>query len=397
MLNGRALNRSALNATAAAVALLAAASFTASATVTASGTHQQAASANINCSVQAIFGGERERFAFWSGSASATPTFIAGKILGASGFWTAESSFTGFIEYQVWAEAGFDVSSSLELLADVTLAEGAWVGGSQTDWAGRKAGSLKGQWEGESTFLAEGSRTRLANAAWTPESALWAEPTVTIGGITYHEGYTFHTGKVTWTNVPYLTATFINGALHQAEATWVGNAHLIGSGRGTWAGSVEFNIPPTKIHPARCDLSHSSTFVADPLYEGGVGASLEGTSQWVIKPRVKHAAKQQLSAGSTFTVQAKKKGRLKATFSHTAILTMAGLRMAGTTVPLTSTAAISINSQRVRLATATWDGMGSILGGGAVLTTAPATQQRTFVIPYEKRVFVLSGASSFSG
>ena len=379
------------------MALLASASFSADATVTAESTRYKAATATISCGVQAIFGGEREQFAFWSGSAGVTPVLEAMRNLGASASWNAGASFTGFIERQVWSSVGFDVLSTLELLAGVTLADGAWVADAQTELSGVKIGKLSGQWTASGTFLAEGTRTRLSNAVWTQETALWVEPTVTIGGISYHDGFTFHKGTAVWDNVPYLTATFINGMFYQSGAVCVGNAKLIGCGKGDWSASVVFNIPPTKIHPAKCDFTQGAVLVVDPLYQGEAGAYFESGAQWSIKARVQHSARQQLSAGSSLTAQAVKKGILKAAFTNTSVLTQSGLRMAGTPVPLTCSATLTSNSQRIRLASATWEGMGSVMAAAAVLTTAPAPKQRTYIVTGMNRVFVLPGTTSFSG
>ena len=397
MLNRSALNRSAFNATVTTVALLASASFSADATVTAESTRYKAATATISCGVQAIFGGEREQFAFWSGSAGVTPVLEAMRNLGASASWNAGASFTGFIERQVWSSVGFDVLSTLELLAGVTLADGAWVADAQTELSGVKIGKLSGQWTASGTFLAEGTRTRLSNAVWTQETASWVEPTVTIGGISYHDGFTFHKGTAVWDNVPYLTATFINGMFYQSVAVCVGNAKLIGCGKGDWSASVVFNIPPTKIHPAKCDFTQGAVLVVDPLYQGEAGAYFESGAQWSIKARVQHSARQQLSAGSSLTAQAVKKGILKAAFTNTSVLTQSGLRIAGTPVPLTCSATLTSNSQRIRLASATWEGMGSVMAAAAVLTTAPAPKQRTYIVTGMNRVFVLPGTTSFSG
>ena len=397
MLNRSALNRSAFNATVTTVALLASASFSANATVTAESTRIRAANSNLVTTAQLEFEQTGQRYAFWSGNASAVSSFEAARKLGATSSWSAGASFNGFVERQVWSSVGFDVLTTLELLAGVTLADGAWVADAQTELSGVKIGKLSGQWTASGTFLAEGTRTRLSDAAWAPETALWVEPTVTIGGISYHDGFTFHKGTAVWDNVPYLTATFINGMFYQSGAVCVGNAKLIGCGKGDWSASAVFNVPPTKIHPAKCDFTQGAVLVVDPLYQGEAGAYFESRAQWSIKARVQHSARQQLSAGSSLTAQAVKKGILKAAFTNTSVLTQSGLRMAGTPVPLTCSATLTSNSQRIRLASATWGGMGSVMAAAAVLTTAPAPKQRTYIVTGMNRVFVLPGTTSFSG
>lgn len=399
MLNSSALNRSAINATAATVALFASASFIAEATVTANATRQKAATAQLTGTAQTAFAPTVTIQGAWGVNSSAVAVFLANKNLGARSNWTATSTFAGFTERVVWAEAGFDASSSFEILADVTLADAAWTASSQFTLTGQRQGSLKGYWETSSGFSGESSRTRLTQANWQPGSTLWAEPTVTVDGITYHEGYTFLRGEAAWNNVPHLTATFIHGALHQAGAGWEGNATLIARGKGNWVGNSTFDIPPRKIQQAQWHVVNSATFTADPDYTGGAGAYFEGRAYWTAKARVHHTAKQNLSVSSTFISQATHSGRLKAAFASSATFTLNGLRMAGTTVEMSGSATFAADGQRVRLATANWEGLGgSNLDGGAVLTATPAPFKRTYGVTGGNRVFVLAGTTNnFSG
>jgi hypothetical protein len=125
VLNRSALNRSAFNATVTTVALLASASFSANATVTAESTRLRAANSNLVATAQIEFEQTGQRYAFWSGNASAVSSFEAARKLGAISSWSAGASFNGFVERQVWSSVGFDVLTTLELLAGVTLADGA--------------------------------------------------------------------------------------------------------------------------------------------------------------------------------------------------------------------------------------------------------------------------------
>ena len=394
MLNGASLNKAAINAAAGVSLVLASASFTTAEAVSFSGEaiHQKAARANIDCSVQSIFGGTRTQYAFWNPVATAEidPTNTVG--FAGEGSWSAQIIGQFFSLNTVHAEVGFDTVTSLEALADDKLGEGDWSADGLFDGIPTKGGALEGGWDDLNSgwLLGEGLRSAGAWGEWKPTAELWIEPTVTSGGISENEAYVFWKPTATLESDRSLVATFINGAWAFGTGDWSAPARAVYGASGAWTHDADFAAEGRRTFFRTMDIAAGATLTIEPsLISKADQINLSHTSHFSGKALMKLVgAGDWLEGTETFIGEAWASVRGYGDWHITEGMTASGDRIAMTKIVMdaggTMPPMVGKNTQN---GSAWWQGVGSALVGGAALKLVPAPHTRVFVLPENKRAF----------
>jgi hypothetical protein len=387
MLNGSRLNQAPLNGGASFTLVQAESTWIISAGLTAEGSVQLGASATIDCGVSAIFGGERTVYASWNPVAGAVTNFKSNTIRAGKGTWTSTGVWQALLLKLVNAEAGFDTSSQLEIVPGATYVTAAWTADAVFDSVPTLTGALKGTWENTSELTSVADVTRMMEGSWEGGTSLWVEPTTTVNGEVFHEGYVFLKQEVTWENVPYLTAPFTNGTFQQGTANWSANAFADYSGKGIWTGGTSLEILPSAITFATVTMEAGSVLTVSSMYSGNPQAAFTVDNLFEAEANVSHAAKTSFTGSTQFTAEARKQGALKANLQGEAVLISDGLRSVLPVQNLQITTALLNSPQIVRNASVAWIGTVSTLISAASLSASPAPAERRFKITGSARHF----------
>lgn len=390
MLNGSALNRAGLNGPASVPLIQGTGTWTASGVLDASAYQIHGAVANIAAGVNVTFTGDKLIPAIWAVSAESDSVMDANMLHGANGSWNGTVDWQAYIIRVIEGEAGFDVSSVFEVVPGAVFSNLDWAGGADAAFEAALSGALTGQWVVAAELAGDSLISRGVSSDWQGDAVLWSEPTITSGGVVYHEGYLFLEGGAVWENIPYLTATFTTGAFQSGGADWVGNAHAIYAGRGQWVGNLSWTIPATLISRGAAAFSMSSAFSVVATYSGRAQITWTGSSSLISRARMNHAGKVPLVGSEVFTAIPSLNGGLRGSFVIQSSVSFTGVRGLLPVADISGNAALSAIGLVTQSGEANWSGLGSTLIAGATKTASLAPPERRLKIPAMQRRFFIN-------
>jgi hypothetical protein len=397
MLNGAALSRIALNASAGAVLVLASATFSADATVTAAPDQTHAARATFLADLQGVFGPLRTVYAHTDWSASAVSSCECTQDHAGKGNWDASLSFQAVVLSTTYGQIDWEAGAGIEALADAKLGFAGWNGEATFDLIPTLTGKLSGSWTGGSTSeltLTEADRKRQVNGYWTGVAALWSEATITAGGTVYQEGYWFPSGGCDWAVDNTLNPLFVTAGFLAAGADWEGSARAQFNARGNFEGTATLYQNATRIAQASAALSHSATLAAVPTRTTeadpvGWPAGLT----LAVKTSVRQQGKVNLVGNAAFTGAPWQVMKLQGAWSCKLQWLAYGTRNPQGGAGLTASALLGGPARVDAFAAGAWQGVASTLALGEALTKVPAPVSRQFRLSRTARLFTLSGGS----
>jgi hypothetical protein len=393
MLNGSAFNRVGLNGSTPVVLIQGSAALVAEGSLSLAGTLNHGARVTIVGDLTALFSADRVIYGSWPISASADSVIAANVNHGARGNWAMASTWQALVIRVIDGKAGFDATSVLEIIPGAVFGSAAWSITGTFAPVGTLSGALSGSWLNASDFTSDALATRMMAGNWAGSLEFWPEPTLASGGTVYHEGYTFWDGGMDWENIPYLTATFINGAFQSAGADWVGNAHGIYAGRGQWTLGSTWSVQPRLVSFTTVTMTGSSSLSIAGVYVGKPRINLVVDTAFSGKGNVKHAVRSAWTAGVDLAGTPSLKGAMRAGLSIVGTLTSAGVRNVKPEASLNVVVTLVGDGLVTQPATGTWVATGSTLLAGAIRVGSPAPVERRFTVPATPRRFAVSPVS----
>jgi hypothetical protein len=402
MLNGASLNRTTFNGAASTILVLATAAFSAEATLTSEQLHTHAASANIPAYVQSVFGADRTQYGFINWIGEAQSDLPAQTIWEGSGNWIPTSHFQPLNYTFVSASAGFDeTNSQWYALPDATLGNADWTNTPDSPtWGAILDNALVSDLTISITWGMNSALSvidRQVEGDWEGTATLWSEPTVTTGGVAYHEGYTFHSGTGDWAVQPELVATFTNGGFISSSGDWVSSDHMIWAGVGAWTHALTWDIEIEIIRQQTADWTESGAVfggTADHVHLGGELAFT--TSPTFLAPVA--TILQFGEAEWTGTVEGDWLGGLdiamECNLVTTAEVVMPGLRTVYAQMDVASANTIELTAWAHYYGIGFWLGDAASLSPAGILSRVPAPESRRYKVSEWQRNFEMEGGSS---
>ena len=392
MLNGSSLNSATLNGGAGTAIVLASAAFIAGASFTADADHKFAASADLVLSTNSVFAATGTFYARtnWSSTAS----FNAETQLQRAGSanWSTDL-VAAFLPLKVVpAEATWETTAIFTGIANAKLASNDWIVTAALTFEATHIKATEAAWTTTSTWLADDQFVdRGMEAVWSSTAQFFVEPTLTTGGVVYHEGYWLIDQDTSLTIPNNLIATYSDWAFVQAGADWNAPATLIQAAQGAWQYDSTFSAIGTKIQPAALDMAATAT--ANPeatKITFGEATGLMATTTWTIDGDALLIGAASFIGTSTFLADNTLIGAMIGGWTYTTEFTGTATRQHMAIGQWAETSAMTITSIVNQAGIANWAAGGdSALASLGVLHLVPAPIGRQFIVDGSIRIFTV--------